>query len=104
MADPVEPIVVVLCVVAAIAAAGWSAVAGRTTSFSRMRGRRKQQVIACPKSGRRVLCTFIYREKTDECVGLEDCSDLNEPIPTCDCDCVRLMKLGIPLRPTDTPR
>jgi hypothetical protein len=104
MADPVEPILVVLSVVAAIAAVGWRSVSGRSAALSRIRGRRVQEVIACPKSGSRALCTLVYRERSDECVGVDTCSAWQNHVPVCDSDCVKLINLGIPLRPPESTR
>ena len=61
--------------------------------------------ICCPRTGSDVNCTLLHDEQRGTTVRLARCSGSNpNGLPTCDQDCVRLMNLGIPLRPARPPR
>lgn len=104
MAEPIEYLLVVLSVATAIVALRRRSGAAIFPSLSRISGRRTVSPIACPKSGRRVLCTLVYHERTGECLGVDSCTTFgNSPVPHCDKDCVKLLNLGISLRPLEPP-
>jgi hypothetical protein len=73
-------------------------------SLRALRSRRHLQVVnttlACPRTGQTVHCEMELDRRTESYAGILRCS-AKEPDrrPSCDQDCVRVLNMGIPLRP-----
>lgn len=83
----------------AVAALGASIAVGRSSldALSRLRGRRVQVDLTCPKRAVPVACTMILDERRDRYVAVESCSAFADGVPRCDGDCAKLLNLGMPL-------
>jgi hypothetical protein len=56
--------------------------------------------LACPRSGADVDCTLVCDGRSGVYTKVESCSARGEGAkPACDQDCVRILNLGIPLKP-----
>jgi hypothetical protein len=64
---------------------------------ARLRGRRDQVRLTCPKRGCRVDTTLVFDEARGEYVGVERCSVFADGHPRCAETCARLLNEGIPL-------
>jgi len=63
----------------------------------RLRGRRIQTELTCPKRGSRVECVLVLDEKRARYVAVDTCSVFGRGRPLCTESCAWLLNRGLPL-------
>lgn len=60
---------------------------------------------ACPATGKEVRCVLLRDARSGRSMEVLRCSAFDASTrPPCDQNCVRILNMGIPLRPSRTPK